>query len=79
MKIKTCPLCGGAVSCNSFRVRHSYIAYLECIECGLGLQSDKWDTPQEAEAEVIERWNTRYEPPTPGGAIVPAGNERLEK
>ena len=25
----------------------------------------------------IKRWNTHCQPPTPGGAIVPAGNERL--
>lgn len=26
---------------------------------------------------AVAAWNTRHEPPTPGGAIVPAGNERL--
>ena len=27
--------------------------------------------------QAVAAWNTRREPPTPGGAIVPAGNERL--
>ena len=34
-----------------------------------------YDTVEEA----IKVCNIRHEPPTPGGAIVPAGNERLKR
>ena len=27
----------------------------------------------------IQAWNTRYEPPTPGGILVPFGNARFNK
>jgi hypothetical protein len=36
-----------------------------------------WVFPDETEQDAINKWNFRVEPPTPGGAIVPAGNERM--
>lgn len=29
--------------------------------------------------KAIQAWNTRYEPPTPGGILVPFGNARFNK
>jgi Lar family restriction alleviation protein len=70
-KLKPCPFCGSEdIKCKDFSRTYD-IWFIQCQDCGATFPH--FDT----EAEAIEAWNTRHEPPTPGGAIVPAGNERL--
>jgi hypothetical protein len=40
-----------------------------CKQCRMGCECHK---------HLIEKWNTRHEPPTPDGIIVPAGNARFK-
>jgi Lar family restriction alleviation protein len=77
-KLKPCPFCGGDENGEVHRQQVAYTGGLvkwEIMCEGCGVTTWEFDTLEEA----IEAWNTRYEPPTPGGAVVPAGNERLEK
>ena len=73
IKLKPCPFCGGepAVRYESFRPFY-YNWVVRCTNCGA-----RTENHFEAVNKAVKAWNTRHEPPTPGGAIVPAGNERL--
>lgn len=71
VKLKYCPFCGGEVG-----IRH-YINFVKCTntvivckQCGIHC---------ECYEHLFEKWNTRYEPPTPGGILVPFGNARFNK
>ncbi len=69
MKIKPCPFCGGEAE---FYVYRDYVFqetnFIACQQCGMRC---------ECETHLIEKWNTRCEPPS--NDVVPAGNERLGK
>ena len=81
-KLKSCPFCGSIFSepqTVNYYIESEWHCAVICSECCIEMLSDEWADEQSAEAEVIAKWNTRHEPPTPNGAIVPAGNERLKK
>ena len=76
VKLKYCPFCGGEAEmrhilrpcvpkCQEFR-----IACLECSALG---------SIEITKEKAIQAWNTRYEPPTPRGILVPFGNARFNK
>lgn len=50
-----------------------FVILVECANYGA---RSGW---HKAVNKVIEAWNQRYEPPTPGGIIVPFGNARFNK
>lgn len=70
--LKPCPFCGGIAKTIKNHGVYQYFVVCQHCEASVGNASG---TRKEAE----EVWNTRHEPPTPGGAVVPAGNERLKK
>lgn len=73
--IKPCPFCGSKQIGVMARNDHPNLPLMygvTCYDCQAG-SCQFFRTKEEA----IEAWNTRHEPPTPGGAIVPVGNERL--
>lgn len=83
-KLRECPFCGGeAEICkevpprpNSYDYEGAYtLFFVGCTKCrasgGLWIGENKIP-------EAIKAWNTRYEPPSPHGIIVPAGNKRLK-
>ena len=78
-ELKPCPFCGSILSepvyCHVKKLEEpKYLAFkVVCPICGAEHKYE-WDTKEQAK----EYWNKRYEPPTPGGAIVPAGNKRLK-
>lgn len=84
-KLKPCPFCGGEAEVI-VRMRNEIqkgdfgsdeVAQVKCTDCKC---STNWFLHMPlAEMRAITTWNTRHEPPTPGGAIVPAGNYRLKK
>lgn len=69
-KLKFCPFCGGEA--KLWQGEASGAWFTECRNCGAGIMN--YICRKE---EAVKAWNTRHEPATPGGAIVPAGNERL--
>ena len=72
-KLKPCPFCGGeAYICRTDFLNSESFYGVRCCDCESS-SSQQYDT----ELEAIKAWNTRYEPPTPGGPLVPAGNGRL--
>ena len=76
IKLKPCPFCGGepCVLCNNIDINYKSMpvcTYKVVCQCKTIMGDFVF------REEAIKAWNTRYEPPTPGGAIVPAGNERL--
>lgn len=76
IKAKSCPFCGNKpvlTHITMLGVPHYHRYKMSCNHClaNIALHCDKQE-------EAIKVWNTRYEPPTPGGAIVPTGNERLK-
>jgi Lar family restriction alleviation protein len=73
-KLKPCPFCYGEAGTFHNDCLHNILLWgVECLECGALV----WVFPDETEQDAINKWNFRVEPPTPGGAIVPAGNERM--
>ena len=68
--LKPCPFCGGEARICKYHGQDKYFVVCELCGASVGNASATRDAAKNA-------WNTRYEPPTPGGAIVPAGNERL--
>lgn len=83
IKLKPCPFCGSeaeVIICKRDKVERGDFGNDEvaCVKCVLCNAQTSWFLHMPlAEVRAIQRWNIRYEPPTPGGAIVPAGNERL--
>ena len=74
-KLKPCPFCGGGAYIHRTDFLNAESVYgVRCCDCESS-SSQLYDT----EMEAIEAWNTRYEPPTPGGIFVPAGNDRFKK
>lgn len=72
-KLKPCPFCGSEdIDCQNY-CRGGNVWFVQCRECGATFPD--FDSKEEA----VGVWNKRHEPPTPGGAIVPAGNNRLRK
>ena len=58
-KFKTCPFCGSEPKTSKFKIDDGYYCEMYCEGCNCGIISAGWSEPQEAEAEVIERWNKR--------------------
>lgn len=78
-KLKPCPFCGGEAEFEWWLGRKGFEASVSC-ECGaLVTEGIYYDSQAEAEERTVKAWNQRHEPPTPGGAIVPAGNKRMKK
>lgn len=79
-KLRECPFCGceASVDTVNYYIDGEYYCAVVCTECRLEMLTDEWSDEQSAEEEAIAKWNTRHEPPTPNGTIVPAGNERLK-
>lgn len=79
IKLKRCPFCGGEAGFECWIGRKGFEASVSC-DCGaLVTEGIYYDSQEEAEERTIKKWNKRHEPPTPHGAIVPAGNYRLKK
>lgn len=87
-KLKPCPFCGGGfdialyydteeqITIDQYAIYHDPDLFPNCPIAQYEKLGDfLFDTVEEA----IKVCNMRYEPPTPGGAIVPAGNNRLRK
>ena len=74
--LKQCPFCGGRADyyTKSITGMLGETFGINCTCCGAGTAGN-YSTKEDA-AKV---WNRRYEPPTPGGALVPAGNARLKR
>ncbi len=70
VKLKPCPFCGGEAILRQLG-RTKLTCVVECQRCKA--TTGFTENPNFA----VKAWNTRHEPPTPGGAIVPAGNDRL--
>lgn len=71
-ELKPCPFCGAKeINCDFVVLDVFAEWYVECEKCGAMLKDFSY------KSDAVQAWNTRHEPPTPGGAIVPAGNERL--
>ena len=79
VKLKYCPFCCGEAEFEWWLGRKGFEASVFC-ECGalvtLGIY---YDSQAEAEERTVKAWNTRHEPPTPGGILVPFGNARFNK
>jgi hypothetical protein len=82
-ELRECPFCGGeaeVVVCMRNEIERGNfgsdeVACVKCVQCGC---RTKWYLHMPlAKARAMIMWQKRYEPPTPGGAIVPAGNERM--
>jgi hypothetical protein len=77
-KLRECPFCGGEAVIEEDLMEGTVFVGCRkdynCV-CSLWRMEDGYLNKYEA----IKAWNTRHEPPTPGGAVVPAGNERLKK
>lgn len=58
-KFKTCPFCGSEPQIDKYTLDDGHYCEVICNECCCGMISAGWQTPQEAEAEVMERWNKR--------------------
>lgn len=72
IKLKPCPFCGSkSVEIEKPFRRSKVIPWV--VKCSI-CRANVFDRTKKA---VVKTWNTRHEPPTPGGAIVPAGNARL--
>lgn len=71
-RLKCCPFCGGKARVLKCHRQDKYFVVCEVCEASVGNASATRE-------DAIKVWNTRYEPPTPHGAIVPFGNERLKK
>lgn len=85
-KLKLCPFCGGEAILKIVAPhKHKMLSalgidfpdcegscFVECLRCSCALAEG-------TKEEAIEAWNTRHEPPTLGGIIVPAGNARFKK
>lgn len=72
---KRCPFCGSEeASVEAVRVSNGKKWwYVQCKKCFAS------SSAAESVEKAVQKWNTRHDPPTPGGAVVPAGNDRLHK
>ena len=84
-KLKFCPFCGGEAEVIVKKRSEVEVGYfgndeVACVSCIRCRCRTNWFLHMPlAEVRVISVWNTRHEPPTHGGAIVPAGNKRMKK
>lgn len=67
--IRECPHCGGRAE-KGYLGKKYFVYCIDC-KCSTGLH--------DAIETAIGIWNSRYEPRTPGGPVVPAGNYRLRR
>lgn len=80
IKLKRCPFCGGEAEIERDVGRKGWVVSIVCWNCDLAMGGGiYYDSLDEAIESVVKVWNKRHEPPTPHGAIVPAGNYRLKK
>lgn len=75
-ELKPCPFCGGEAELIETGAFYNKAGYVQCRRCGA---CSRFALGENYIDICLELWNFRHEPQTPGGAIVPAGNERLEK
>ena len=84
--LKPCPFCGGEATLSLEVVKGGQYGddiltyYVRCQKCwarGSSVSAFK-KIGMEERTKAIKKWNTRYEYPTPNGAIVPFGNARLK-
>lgn len=61
-KLKTCPLCGGEAMVEACELTDGWMGGVECTKCGCCVVTDGLPTPEEAKAEIVEHWNTRFKP-----------------
>ena len=73
-KLKPCPFCGGEADYCYFKIFTTKMVKVVCTKCSCELRAGDVEIEQ-----ATKSWNTRYEPPTPGGIFVPAGNDRFKK
>lgn len=72
VKLKPCPFCGGKGKVIKWHRQDKFFVVCQVCGASVGNASD-------CRKVAIQVWNTRYEPPTPGGIIVPFGNARFNK
>ena len=75
-KLRECPFCGGEaeiVHVKMLYVPKFHEFRVACTKCFAHIEKT-----EKTKEKAVEKWNTRHEPPTPSGVIVPAGNERLQ-
>ena len=85
-KLRECPFCGGeAEICKE--VPPERLNHYDCVDdytmFFIGCKKCKargwlWVGGNKI-PEAIKEWNTRHEPLTPGGILVPFGNARFNK
>lgn len=73
-RLKPCPFCGSEAKIVESGMGVESCGYAQCTKC---CSCSPFFLGEGCYQKAIQAWNTRYEPPTPGGAIVPAGNERM--
>lgn len=74
-ELKPCYHCGGEVVLKNYGNKAKPMMFIKCK----GRCKASVTFPCKSVEEFVKIWNTRFEPRTPGGAYVPAGNERLHK
>ena len=75
-KLRECPFCGGEAMIIETGTGIDMAGYVQCKKC---LACSFFFLGEGYQEQAVKSWNTRHEPPTPGGIIVPAGNERFKK
>lgn len=73
VKLKPCDHCGGKVILKNYGSKTKPILFIKCQ----GKCKASVTFPSKNIEDFIQKWNMRHEPRMPGGAYVPAGNERL--
>lgn len=59
IKLKPCPVCGGAAVLKSRKARKGYEAAIQCSEgCVLCMTTTTYDTEEKAIKTIIKQWNT---------------------
>lgn len=73
LKLRNCPFCGGEAIFVSDYKDSGYVQCKKCLACTAICVGGQYVS------DAYKLWNKRYEPRSPNGAYVPAGNARLKK